>query len=101
MTVEEWLASLDPAPPPELAAAMRESLDGVSAHELVHAAQRTLSHVLNTECARRDAALDLLTADALVTHALDLALDDQTEAAIAKLIMERLNDIARETLPLE
>lgn len=101
MTVDEWIATLDPAPPSELADAMRRSLDGVTPENLLAAAERTLRQALASECARRDAALDLLTADALVTHALDLSLDDQTESATAALIMDRLNRIAHESLPPE
>ncbi len=99
MTVDEWLAALDPAPPPELAAAMRASLDGASGQDLLDAARRVLSRVLSSECARREAALDLLTVDALITHALDMSLDTGASAKTARLAIERLNQVARESLP--
>lgn len=99
MTVDEWLAALDPAPPPELAAAMRASLDGAGGRDLLDAAQRVLSRVLSSECARRDSALDLLTVDALLTHALDMSLDDGASEETARLTIERLSQVARESLP--
>jgi hypothetical protein len=43
--------------------------------ELLETAQTLLQKVLETECAAREAALDLLTADALITYALEVGND--------------------------
>jgi len=70
----DWLSQVDPAPPAELAAAMRSSLREVTekpkAEELLEASERLLDKVLRTDCETRASALDLLTVDALMTHAL-------------------------------
>jgi len=62
--------------PEELDAAMRRALaDKASptAIEVLDAAERLLDQVLRTECENRSSALDLLTVDALMTHALEIA----------------------------
>ena len=81
MTDPDWVARLDPAPPGELASAIRNSLkDGTqnpSAEDLLEAAEHLLDKVLRTDCETRSSALDLLTVDALMTHALLLASTDR------------------------
>jgi len=79
MTEPDWLSRRTPPPPDELATAIREALrardittDAPSSMELLETAQSLLQKVLETECAAREAALDLLTADALVTYALEV-----------------------------
>jgi len=60
----------------ELEASMRRALnDNPSATpiEVLEAAERLLDQVLRSECESRSSALDLLTVDALMTHALQLA----------------------------
>jgi hypothetical protein len=47
-----------------------------SANELLDAAERMLDKVLRTDCEARASALDLLTADALMTRALQIAAGD-------------------------
>ena len=62
--------------PEELDAAMRHALAdkaSPSATEVLDAAERLLDQVLRTECENRSSALDLLTVDALMTHALEIA----------------------------
>ena len=62
--------------PEELDAAMRRALDdnpSPSATEVLEAAERLLDKVLRSECENRSSALDLLTVDALMTHALEIA----------------------------
>ncbi len=83
MTVSDWLARRTPAPPAELATAIRDALktrsitsESPSATELLETAQWLLQQVLETECETRNAALHLLTADALVTYALEVANDE-------------------------
>ena len=80
MTDPDWVARLDPAPPGELATAIRNSLtegtQNPSAEDLLESAERLLDKVLRTDCETRSSALDLLTVDALMTHALMLASSD-------------------------
>ena len=68
-------------PPEELAAAMRSALENnpsPTATEVLDAAEHLLDQVLRTDCETRASALDLLTVDALMTHALELATKDPT-----------------------
>jgi hypothetical protein len=76
----DWLSRRTPPPPEELASAIRAALKtkpdpdkDPSPTELLEAAQALLEKVLKDECAQRESALDLLTADALVTYALEIA----------------------------
>ena len=65
--------------PEELDAAMRRALGdnpSPTATEVLEAAERLLDQVLRTECESRSSALDLLTVDALMTHALEIAAKD-------------------------
>lgn len=82
MTESDWLSRRTPAPPEELASAIRDALkarnitgDPPSPTQLLETAQSLLENVLQTECATRESALGLLTADALVTYALEVAND--------------------------
>jgi hypothetical protein len=91
----DWVSALDPAPPADLAAAMRDSLHDATtdptAEELLEAADRLLDKVLRTDCETRASALDLLTVDALVTHAFLVASkdprapEDLAERALARI----------------
>jgi len=47
-----------------------------TATEVLEAAERLLDQVLRTECENRSSALDLLTVDALMTHAVEIATRD-------------------------
>ena len=47
-----------------------------TATEVLEAAERLLDKVLRTDCESRASALDLLTVDALMTHALEIACGD-------------------------
>ena len=72
----DWLSRHKPAPPPELATAMRAAVDDKpdpDANDLLAAAERLLDKVLRSDCETRASALDLLTVDALMTHSLLLA----------------------------
>jgi len=65
--------------PGELDAAMRRALDENSSPtpaDVLEAAERLLDRVLRTECENRSSALDLLTVDALMTQALEIAARD-------------------------
>ena len=95
MSPADWVSELDPAPPADLATAMRNSLkDSTSnptAEDLLEAAEHLLEKVLRMDCEARTSAIDLLTVDALMTHALLVASkdinapDDFAERALAQL----------------
>jgi hypothetical protein len=73
------VSQADPHPPSELEASMRSALqDNASPTptELLDAAERMLDNVLRTDCEARSSALDLLTVDALMTRALEIAARD-------------------------
>jgi hypothetical protein len=79
MSGADWLSRQHPSPPPELTDAMRTAVNesqDPSPSDLLDAAERLLDKVLRTDCETRASALDLLTVDALMTHALRLAYDD-------------------------
>ena len=79
MSGEDTLSRQNPAPPPELANAMRAAVDDKpdpDANDLLAAAERLLDKVLRSDCETRASALDLLTVDALMTHSLLLASRD-------------------------
>lgn len=78
-----WVAAHAEQPP----AALRARLDGVLGSDsvgaddavataLLQAGQALLASILRSGSTQRDAALDLLTADALVTYAFEAAADD-------------------------
>jgi hypothetical protein len=65
--------------PKELEAAMRIALNdnpSPTAGEVLDATERLLDTVLRTDCETRASALDLLTVDALMTRALEIAARD-------------------------
>ena len=80
MSDSDWLSRLDSPAPEELATAMRNALkdatENPTAEDLLEAAERLLDKVLRTDCETRPSALDLLTVDALMTHALQVASTD-------------------------
>ena len=98
MTLGEWLAAREPAPPPALAARLRDLLaehagrGAAAAPEACLAAGETLlSTLLGAGCTSRETALDLLAADALVTYAFEAAaadparLEERAERAMARI----------------
>ncbi|MEX2109514.1 MAG: hypothetical protein WD802_02805 [Gemmatimonadaceae bacterium] len=93
----DWLSRRTPPPPEELAAAIRGALKSrtdankdPSPTELLEAAQALLEKVLKDECAQRESALDLLTADALVTYALEIANDAKALNNFPEQVLDRL-----------
>lgn len=73
------MSEIDPHPPSELEASMRSALNdnaSPTANDLLDAAERMLDKVLRTDCEARSSALDLLTVDALMTRALEIAAGD-------------------------
>jgi hypothetical protein len=88
------VSEIDPHPPKELEASMRSALNENSSptpNDLLDAAERMLDNVLRTDCESRASALDLLTVDALMTRALEIAardpllLDDFPEQAMRRI----------------
>jgi hypothetical protein len=95
MSDSDWLSQLDPAPPAELATAIRNALNDATedptAKDLLDAAERLLDKVLRIDCQTRASALGLLTVDALMTHALLLANNDpNTPEDLAEQAMHRI-----------
>lgn len=80
MTVSDWLDGRTPAAPPALRARIREALGDASTADAervgdvcLATAERLVGGLLAGDCTSRDCALDLLTADALVTYAFEAA----------------------------
>jgi uncharacterized membrane protein len=98
VTVGEWLAARTPPPPAPLRAWIEAALgdglrdDAAQAPErCLAAAEGILAELVAREDARRESALSLLAADALVTYAFEAAsgeaarLDVRTRDAMARL----------------
>ena len=100
-TVGEWLAAREPAPPPALAARLRELLgrdaleaDAQRAPELLlDAGEAVLARLLREAATTRESALDLLAADALVTYAFEAAGDEP--ATLPARVARAMTSIAR------
>jgi hypothetical protein len=66
-------------PPDELGYAMASALNhnpSPTAAQVLEAAERLLDQVLRSDCESRASALDLLTVDALMTRAMEIATRD-------------------------
>ena len=82
MTVSEWLAARTPRPPDALRQRVLYRLgDSAAAYAseasavCVAAAARTIAELNAADASTRDAAIDLLAADALITYAVEAASD--------------------------
>jgi hypothetical protein len=76
-----------------------DARDQVAA-ECLRAAERVLARVLAAGSTTRDTALDLLTADALVTYAFEAASEaPERVPALAREAMARLSRLAAEPVP--
>ena len=60
--------------------ALQDGADNPTAEDLLAATAHALDKVLRTDCETRASALDLLTVDALMTHALEIASKDPNTA---------------------
>ena len=98
MTVSDWLRAREPQPPPALSARL-EAVLGASLAEpaeevsdvFLSAGERLVSELLRSNSTSRDSALDLLTADALVTYAFEAASDTPSAIeACAAAAMSRI-----------
>jgi hypothetical protein len=99
VTADEWLLSRDPAPPPSLAERLRLVLAAAedpgrarpAADVYLTAGEALLGELLRDGCVSRESALDLLTADALVTYAFEAAsaeparLEARAQRAMARI----------------
>ena len=98
MTLGDWLRRRTPTPPVELSARIQEALgdrwnaDAADAPDLcVSAAEALLRELTSRPSVGREAALDLLTVDALATYAFEAAsehpesLADRTARAMTRL----------------
>lgn len=107
MTIEAWLQTRVPAPPPALVRRIREALDAVPAapdaapaEVLLEAGERLLRGLLGADHLTRNAAVDLLTADALVTYAFEAAASEPERIQErARVAMSRLASLATEGVP--
>jgi len=85
----------NPPAPKELEGAMRKALGdnpSPTATEVLDAAERLLDNVLRSDCETRASALDLLTVDALMTRALEIA--SQEPGLLEKFPEQAMNRIA-------
>jgi hypothetical protein len=98
VTVDEWLRTRAPQPPAALSvrlgAVLGESLNR-SSQEIpevfLAAGERLVAELLRSNSTSRDSALDLLTADALVTYAFEAASDTPSAIdAYASAAMTRM-----------
>ena len=81
------------SPPEELTTAMRNALNNPNptASDVLEAAESLLDRVLRTDCETRESALELLTVDALMTHALLLSnKDSKRSESFAEEAMHRV-----------
>jgi hypothetical protein len=94
MTAKAWVDARVPSPPPRLAERLEELLSGTDVgppEGFLDVAVASLERLLREGSEARDAALDLLSADALVTYAFELAcdepdlLDGRASTALARL----------------
>jgi hypothetical protein len=102
MTVRDWIVSRTPPPPSALASRIIQSLDSdadvdaaLADRVCLDAAVALLERLLAPESLGRDAAADLLAADALVTYAFEAgAAREQPLDALAADAMVRLATLA-------
>jgi len=84
--LERWLAARTAAAPPSLRPRLLAAVRDVPAVDTLgerscRAGEALLAKLLAEECASRDAAPDLLAADALVTYAFEAAAESGVEGA--------------------
>jgi hypothetical protein len=87
--VGEWLAGLQPPPPPALMARLAELLAPHAAQPASHvpdvcveSGERLLDALLASGSTSRGTALDLLAVDALMTYAFQAAADTPTDLEV-------------------
>lgn len=85
LTVGEWIARIEPAPPPALHQRMADLVAASASRPVaevpeacLEAGERLLDDLLTSGSTTRSTALDLLAVDALITYAFQAAADDPT-----------------------
>ena len=109
MNTREWLHSRTPRPPVALSAHLDALVAAQGQHEATHipealqdAGDRLLVDLLRRQSSSRDTALDLLTADALMTYLMEWAAEDiRTLGMRATMAMSRISAILDEAPPTE
>jgi uncharacterized membrane protein len=104
MTVGDWLASREPAPPPRLTARVVTAVGSRIAEPAERAAdvcldacESLLAEIAARPSQGRESALDLLAADALATYSLEAAAESPGSLEErARQAMKRLAAIAAE-----
>lgn len=107
MTLDLWLETRVPVPPPALARRIRQAVhaapaaDGAPLPEVLLAAgEHLLRQLVEGDATTRSAATDLLAADALVTYAFEAsASDPHLVLPRAEAAMRRLAALAAEKAP--
>ena len=107
MTMGEWLARRTPPPPPALRTRLEQALGDATPTDdpdvperCLRAAERLVRELLRSNCTTRESALDLLTADALVTYAFESAAESPADlTARATEAMRRIASLG--TAPRE
>jgi hypothetical protein len=104
MDAKEWLEARRPPPPVKLAARLGKALgdfaiaSDISLCETLAVAGAAILNCLtdgNAPTSRREVAIDLLSADALLTYALEAAAEDcESFAASADAMIARLASLA-------
>jgi len=107
MSLAKWLDARRPAPPAALRARIDSAL-GTDLHadvqevgdSLLGAGEQLVRSLLEAEATSRDAALDLLAADALVTYAFEAASERPAElSSRAAAAMARIAALSRAPEP--
>ena len=104
MTIDEWLALRTPRPPDALEVRIRAVLGDALHEEAGHvpeifadAGERLVAALLRSNSTSRNSALDLLTADALVTYAFEAAsADPDNIQRVASSAMVRMSTLGSE-----
>jgi len=106
VTIGDWLARRAPRPPAALLRSLEQALGDALAlpasgatDACLRSAERLVDELLRTNCSTRRSALDLLTADALVTYGFEAAAE--SPADLAPRAAEAMRRIASLAAPRE
>ena len=93
-SVDRWLSSRRPEPPDALAPRLRpaDAAGGDRVESLARAARASLDRACATPGPVREAAFDLLAADALFTYACEAALESAAPAEALERILQGAAD---------
>ena len=90
--LSDWIASRTPAPPGELAIRLSQIVGDTSATstELPYALLKNGLEILAHVGENREAAPDLLAADALITYAMEAAAESETVEEVSEVALKKL-----------